>query len=50
MGKEALIGELKKELTEYKNSSQKAKKDQPRVIEDLNNIKEQVKTLKEEEQ
>ena len=48
-GKEALIDKLKKELAEYKNSSEKAKEDQPKVIEELNSIKELVKTLKEEE-
>ena len=39
-GKEALIDKFKKELTEYKNRSEKAKKDQPKVIEELNSIKE----------
>ena len=45
-----MIDGLVKEVTEYKNKSEKAKEDQPKVIEELSNIKEQVKTLKEEEQ
>ena len=42
--------DLKREITEFRNRSEKAKEDQPKVIEELNNIKEQVKTLKKEEQ
>ena len=48
--KDALIKELKREFAEYKNKLGKDKDVQPIVIEELNIIKEQVKTLKEEEQ
>ena len=48
--KDALIEELKREFAEYKNKLGKDKDVQPIVIEELNSIKEQVKTLKEEEQ
>ena len=41
---------LTKEIADFKNSSEKAKVAQPKVMEELNNIKEQVKNLKEEEQ
>ena len=44
-----MIDELMKEVTEYKNKSKKAKDYQPKVFEELNNIKEQKKILKEEE-
>ena len=49
-GKDALIEELKKEVAEHISKSKKDKDVQPAVIEELNSIKEQVKTLKEEEQ
>ena len=49
-GKDALIEELKKEVAEYISKSKKDRDVQPAVIEELNSIKEQVKTLKEEEQ
>ena len=48
--KDALIDGLKRELAEYKDKSEKDKDDQPKVFEELNSIKEQVKILKEEEQ
>ena len=47
--KDTLIDGLEREITEFRNRSEKAKEDQPKVIEDLNNIKEQVKTLEEEQ-
>ena len=47
--KDALIDGLRREVAEYKDKSEKANEDQPKVIEELNRIKEQVKTLKEEE-
>ena len=46
--KDALIDGLRRKVAEYKDKSEKAKEDLPRV--ELNNIKEQVKTFKEEEQ
>ncbi len=48
--KDTLIEELKREFAEYRIKSGKDKDVQPTVIEELNSIKEQVKTLKEEEQ
>ena len=48
--KDALIDGLKRELAEYKDKLEKDKDDQPKVFEELNSIKEQVKILKEEEQ
>ena len=46
--KDALIKELKRESAEYRSKSKKDTDVQPTVIEELNSIKEQVKTLKEE--
>ena len=48
--KESLTDGLKREIADFKSSSEKAKVEQPKVMEELNSIKEQVKNLKEEEQ
>ena len=41
---------LSREVADLKSKSEEAKEDQPKVMEELNNIKEHVKNLKEEEQ
>ena len=48
--KDALIEELKGELTACKNIPGKEGENQPSMIKELENIKEQVKTLHEEEE
>ena len=48
--KESLTDRLKKDIADFKDRSEKAKREQPMVMEELNSIKEQVKNLKEEEQ